>query len=235
MKEGSYSQRFDFGNFTKGGKRSQRTEQSPPFQKQSHSKEKQEAHRERAYHSRAGMTPDEQEEQRRKKQAEENKYREILFAYNKRPLTEDEWEFLESKPFTNFNGIINKLSFEQVLQYGGTPKFIRQDLRQRATEYFQGYLRDRYPSWWQVWDENGKPITRMSPQHKASLARMRHFENLPYEEKYEILKQTFPTLFTAKGESSGEKFARVIDGLLEMLLSLFRNPEYDDQPESQRA
>src|SRR5688572_31858149 len=77
MKEGSYSQRFDFGNFTKGGKRSQRTEQSPPFQKQFHSKEKQEAHRERAYHSRAGMTPDEQVEQRRKKQAEENKYREM--------------------------------------------------------------------------------------------------------------------------------------------------------------
>src|SRR5688572_26062464 len=163
------------------------------------------------------------------------KDQEILFAYNKRPLTEDEWEFLESKPCSNnFNEIINKLSIEEELKYGDTPKFIQQELRQRATEYFQGYLRDRYPSWWQVWDENGKPITRMSPQHKASLARMRQFENLPHEEKYEILKQTFPTLFTAKGESSGEKFARVIDGLLELLLSLFRNPEYDDQPESQR-
>jgi hypothetical protein len=86
-----------------------------------------------------------------------------------------------------------------------------------------------------VWDENGKSITRMSPQHKASLARMRHFENLSPEEKYEDIKQTFPTLFTAKGESGGEKFARVIDGLFELLLSLFRNPEYDDPLEPQKA
>ena len=64
---------------------------------------------------------------------------------------------------------------------------------------------------------------------------MRQFENLPYEEKYEILKQTFPTLFTAKGESSGQKFASVMDGLFELLLSLFRNSEYDDQSESQRT
>jgi hypothetical protein len=233
MKEGSYSQRIDFGDFTKGGKRRQRTEQAPPFQRQSHSKEEQEARRERVHQTRTGMTPDEQAEQRRKQQAEEKRYREILFAYRSRPLTDDEWKMLESRPL--HKGLFGKLSFEEELQYGDVPKFIKQDLRQRATEYLTGYLRDRYPSWWEVWDENGKSITRMSPQHKASLARMRHFESLSPEEKYEDLKQTFPTLFTAKGESSGEKFARVIDGIFEFLLSLFQNPEYDDQPESQMA
>ena len=126
MKEG-YSQRIDLGDFIKGGKRSQRTEQSPPFQKQFHSKEKQEAHRERAYHSRAGMTPDEQEEQRLKKQAEEKRYREILFAYHSRPLTEDEWNLLESRPL--HKGLFGELSFEEELRYGDTPKFIKQDLR----------------------------------------------------------------------------------------------------------
>ena len=107
MKEGSYSQRIDFGDFTKGGKHSQRPEQSPPFQRQSHTKEEQEAHRERVHHKRAGMTSEEQAELRREKQADENKYREILFAYHKRPLSEDEWEFLESRPyFIYFNEII---------------------------------------------------------------------------------------------------------------------------------
>ena len=42
MTEGSFSQRIDFGDFTKGGKRRQRTEQAPPFQRQTHSKEEQE-------------------------------------------------------------------------------------------------------------------------------------------------------------------------------------------------
>jgi hypothetical protein len=179
------------------------------------------------------MTPDEQEEQRRKQQAEEKRYREILFAYRSRPLTDDEWKMLESKPL--HKGLFGKLSFEEELQYGDVPKFIKQDLRQRATEYITGHLRDRYPSWWEVWDENGKSISRMSPQHKASLARMRQFESLSPEEKYEVLKQKFPTLFTAKSESEGEKFARVIDGLFEFLQSLFRNPEYDDPFEPQQA
>jgi hypothetical protein len=228
MKEGSYSQRTDFGDFTKGGKRRQRTEQAPPFQRQSHSKEEQESHRERVHQTRTGMTPDEQEEQRRKKQAEEKRYREILFAYRSRPLTEDEWKHLESRPI--HKGLFGELSIEEELQYGDVPEFIQQDLRQRATEYLTGYLRDRYPSWWEVWDENGKPITRMSPQHKASLARMRQFESLPHDEKYEILKQTFPNLFTTKDETPGEKFARVIDGFFEFLLALFRGAEYNDQP-----
>jgi hypothetical protein len=231
MKEGSYSQRIDFGDFTKGGSR-QRTEQAPPFQRQTHSKEEEEAHRERAYHSRAGMTPEEQEEQRLKKQAEEIRYREILFAFRSRPLTEDEWNLLESRPL--HKGLFGKLSFEEELQYGDVPKSIQQGLRQRATEYVTGYLRDRYPSWWEVWDENGKPITRMSLQHKASLARMKQFDSLSPEEKYEVLKQTFPTLFTAKGESGGEKFARVIEGIFEFLQSLFQNPENDDPFEPQR-
>jgi hypothetical protein len=231
MKEGSYSQRFDFGDFTKGGKRSQRTDQSPPFQRQSQSKEAQEARWERVRQNRTGMTPKEQEEQREKKQAEENRYREILFAYHSRPLTTDEWEFLESNPF--HKGLFGKLSIEEELQYGNTPKFIQQDLRQRATEYVIGFARDHYPSWWEVWDENGKSISRMSPQHKASLARMRQFESLPHEEKYEILKRTFPNLFTTKHERPGEKFARVIDGFFEFPLSLFRGAEYNDQPAQQ--
>src|SRR5687768_14059486 len=127
MKEG-YSQRFDFGDFTKGGKHRQRTEQAPPFQRQSHSEKEQEAHRERAYHSRAGMTPEEQEEHRLKKQAEEKRYREILFAYRSRPLTEDEWKLLESRPI--HSGLFGKLSLEEELQYGDVPKIIQQDLRQ---------------------------------------------------------------------------------------------------------
>jgi hypothetical protein len=179
------------------------------------------------------MTPEEQEEHRLKKQAEEKRYRETLFAYRSRPLTEDEWKLLESRPL--HKGLFGKLSLEEELQYGDVPKIIQQDLRQRADEYLQGYLRDRYPSWWEVWDANGKPITRMSAQHKASLARMRQFESLSPEEKYEDLKKTFPNLFTAKGESGGEKFARVIDGLFEFLLSLFRNPEDNVQPKPQSA
>ena len=232
MKEG-YSQRFDFGDFTKGGRRSQRTEQAPPFQRQAHSEEEQEAHRERVHHSRPGITPDEQEEQRLKKEAEQKRYREILFAYRSRPLTEDEWKLLESKPL--HKGLFGKLSMEEELQYGGVPKSIKQDLRQRATEYITGYLRDRYPSWWEVWDENGKPIMRMSAQHKASLARMRHFESLSPEEKYEELKQTFPNLFMPKDGNPGEKFALFIEGFFAFLLYLFRNPEYNDQPKPQSA
>lgn len=233
MKEGSYSQRIDFGDFTKGGKRSQRTEQSPPFQRQSQSKEEQEARREEGRQHRTGMTPEEREDQRQKKQAEENRYKEILFAYHSRPLTADEWELLESKPF--HKDLFGKLSVEEELQYGDTPKFIQQDLRQRETEYITEFARDRYPSWWAVYDENGNRIWRMSPPHKASLARMRQFESLSHEEKYEILKQTFPNLFTTKDESPGERFAKVIDGFFAFLLALFRRPEYNDQPAHQPA
>jgi hypothetical protein len=236
MKEGSYSQRIDFGDFTKGGKRRQRTYQFPPFQRQSHSKDEQGARREegRQYHT--GMTPDEQEEHRRKQQEDKNKFREIFFSYHKRPLSEDEWEFLESRPyFIYYNEIKKEFSIEEELQYSNTPKYIQEGLRKRATEYIKGYLRDRYPSWWEVWDENGKPITRMSPQHKATLARMRHFDSLSPEEKYEELKRTFPNLFMQKDENPGERFARVIDGLFEILLSLFRSPEDRDQTEYQPA
>jgi hypothetical protein len=75
----------------------------------------------------------------------------------------------------------------------------------------------------------------MSAQHKASLARMRHFESLAPEEKYEELKQTFPNLFMPQDESAGEKFAMFIEGCFDFLLSLFRNPEDNDQPKPQSA
>jgi hypothetical protein len=70
MKEGSYSQHFDFGDFPKEGKRSQRTEQQNPFRSRPLSGEEREAHREAFRQKFAAKTPEELKEQRRKKQAE---------------------------------------------------------------------------------------------------------------------------------------------------------------------
>jgi hypothetical protein len=146
---------------------------------------------------------------------------------------------LESKPF--HQGLFGKLSIEEELQYGDTPKDIQHALRQRATEYIQEYARDRYPSWWEVYDENGKHISRMSPQHKASLAEMRRFNNLSPEEKYkwlcEFREQSDNYLRSAgfKETTAGEKFAEVIEGFFAFLLALFRSPEDNDQPAPQPA
>jgi hypothetical protein len=74
----------------------------------------------------------------------------------------------------------------------------------------------------------------MSPQDKATLAEMRRFSSLPPEEKYEILKQQFPGLFSAQADTPGEKFARVIDGLYEFLLSLFGVDKNRNQPAPER-
>ena len=117
-----------------------------------------------------------------------SKLREILFAYILRPLTEDEWKLLESKPF-HPEHIIEKLSFEDQVRLGEKPTFLRKELRQRATNYVQESLTDRYPSWWEVYDKDGNRIWKMSPADKASLAEMRRFNNLSPEEKYQWLCQ----------------------------------------------
>ena len=240
MKEGS--QRFYFGDFTKGGgqSRGQRTEHSRPFQTQP---PKEEFDREKLRQKIAAITPEEREARRQQKEAEDKKLKALLLAYKTRPFTDDEWKFLESKPFSP-EDIIKSLSLEESVRLGETPKFLRQELQQRATNYIKESLTDRYPSWWEVYDKEGNRVWKMSPADKALLAEMRRFNSLSPEEKYKWYCQLREDSdrylrLTGQNETAGEKPAQVIAALFAMILALISpvvpEEEKKDQPAQQPA
>jgi hypothetical protein len=120
MTEG-YSQRFYFGDFTKGGgqSRSQRTEQSRPYQTQPPRKE--EFDREKLRQKIAAITPEEREARRQQKEVEDKKLKELLLAYKTRPFTDDEWKltFRRARLTSHVESITPELTLIDALALDG--------------------------------------------------------------------------------------------------------------------
>ena len=107
------------------------------------------------------------------------------------------------------------------------------------TERFSERFKERmngYPDWWKVYDEDGNRIFKMSLPDKALLAKWKEFDGLPPDEKMAILKEFADThIQKDEKESAGEKFAKVIEYLVEFLISLFKSPVEAEEPPARKA
>jgi len=107
------------------------------------------------------------------------------------------------------------------------------------TERFSERFKERmngYPDWWKVYDEDGNRIFKMSLPDKALLAKWKEFDGLPPDEKMAILKEFADThIQKDEKESAGEKFAKVIEYLVEFLISLFKSPVEAEETPARKA
>jgi hypothetical protein len=179
-------------------------------------------------------TPEEKARKRNNiPQDERQQLTEVVDAFGSRPLTEDEWKTVErSNNLKDFFDTLDdadrsKLGFKQEqLEKGMTERF-----RQRFKERMNGY-----PDWWKVYDKDGNRIFKMSLADKALLAKWNHFDNLPPDEQMAILKEFADThIQKDEKESFGEKFAKVIEYLVEFLIALFKSPADAEESPARKA
>jgi hypothetical protein len=181
---------------------------------------------------------DTSEEKDRKREQIPQKEREqlatIIEGFGSRPLSEDEWKTLEgSHNLTAFFDSLDdashgKMGFKQELVEKGMNDRVGKLIKERAT--------DRYPDWWQVYDNEGNRVFKMSLPDKALLAKWKEFDGLPPDEKMAILKEFADTHIPKdEKESFGEKFAKVIDSLVEFLVALFKSPADPEETLAKKA
>jgi hypothetical protein len=177
-------------------------------------------------------TPEEKARKRENiPQDERQRLTEVVAAYGSRPLTEDEWKVVE--------GSHNLTAFFDTLEDADRSKFgqKRELLEKGMNERFGKMLKERmegYPDWWKVYDKDGNRVFKMSLMDKALLAKWREFDNQPPDEKLAILKEWAETNIPKEGESAGEKFAKIIECLFDLLVAL-ASPTVDDEKNNEQV
>ena len=66
---------------------------------------------------------------------------------------------------------------------GYKQELLEKEMNERFGKLLKERMTDRYPDWWKVYDKDGNRIWKMSLMDKALLAKWRHFDNLPPDEK----------------------------------------------------
>jgi len=62
-------------------------------------------------------------------------------------------------------------------------ELLEKEMHERFGKILKERMTNRYPDWWKVHDKDGNRIWKMSLMDKALLAKWRHFDNLPPDEK----------------------------------------------------
>jgi hypothetical protein len=177
-------------------------------------------------------TPEEKARKRAKiPQDERQSLADVVQAYGTRPLTEDEWQVVErSRYLDEFFDTLEPAGRGKV---GYKQELLEKELNERFGKMLKERMTDRYPDWWKVFDKDGNRIWKMSLMDKALLAKWRHFDSLPPDEKLAILREGAET-HIRKEKMVGEKFAKVIELLFDFLMALF-SPAVEDEAKSERS
>jgi hypothetical protein len=177
-------------------------------------------------------TPEEKARKRAKiPQEERQRLADVVQAYGTRPLTEDEWQVVErSRYLDEFFDTLEPAGRGKV---GYKQELLEKELNERFGKMLKERMTDRYPDWWKVFDKDGNRIWKMSLMDKALLAKWRHFDSLPPDEKLAILREWAET-HIRKEKTVGEKFAKVIELLFDFLMALF-SPAVEDEAKSERS
>ena len=87
-----------------------------------------------------------------------------------------------------------------------------------------------------TYDKEGNRVFKMSLPDKALLAKWKEFDSLAPSEQMAILKEFADTHIPKdEKESAGEKFAKVIDYLVEFLIALFKSPADAEETPAKKA
>lgn len=178
------------------------------------------------------------EEKNRKREEIPEKEREqlatIIEGFGSRPLSEDEWKTLEGSH--NLNAFFDSLDDTQRGKVGFKQELVEKGMNDRVGKLIKERATDRYPDWWKVYDKDGNRVFKMSLPDKALLAKWKEFDGLPPDEKMALLKEFADThIRKDEKESAGEKFAKVMDSLVEFLIALFKSPADAEETPAKKA
>jgi hypothetical protein len=177
-------------------------------------------------------TPEEKARKRAKiPQEERQRLTDVIQAYGSRPLTEDEWQVVERS--SHLDAFFDTLDDAGWGKAGYKQELLEKEMHERFGKMLKERMTDRYPDWWKVFDKHGNRIWKMSLMDKALLAKWRHFDSLPADEKLTILREWAET-HIRKEETVGEKFAKAIELLFDFLIALF-SPAVEDEAKSNRS
>jgi hypothetical protein len=158
---------------------------------------------------------------------------EVVDAFGSRPLTEDEWKTVERS--NNFKDFFATLDDADRSKLGHKQELLETEMTERFSKRFKERM-NGYPDWWKVYDKDGNRLFKMSLPDKALLAKWKEFDSLPPDEKMAILKEFADThIQKDEKESAGEKFAKVIEYLIEFLISLFKSPVEAEESPARKA
>jgi hypothetical protein len=166
-------------------------------------------------------------------QEERQRLTEVVDAFGSRPLTEDEWKTVERS--NNLKDFFATLDDADRSRLGHKQEELEKGMTERFRERFKERM-NGYPDWWKVYDKDGNRVFKMSLPDKALLAKWKEFDGLAPSEQMAILKEFADTHIPKdEKESFGEKFAKVIDYLVEFLIALFKSTADAEETPAQKA